>query len=130
MTLEEVQFSRLIKGCIVKVKYPVDVQAQFDIRRYSTICEDAKKGDAVNFSLSPEEYYKVFEIGVVDGKPVIWLDLVQDTGYIQPWIYTKFLTLDDECNKYNEEILSTRKNLNLTVLKAFLELGGMTVNDK
>ena len=33
-------------------------------------------------------------------------------------------------NKYNEEILSTRKNVNLTVLKAFLELGGMTVNDK
>ena len=130
MTLEEVQFSRLIKGCIVKVKYPVDVQAQLDIRRYSAVCEDAKKGDAVNFSLSPEEYYKVFEIGVVDGKPVIWLDLVQDIGYIQPWIYTKFLTLDDECNKYNEEIFSTRKNVNLTVLKAFLELGGMTVNDK
>ena len=81
----------------MKVKYPVDVQAQLDIRRYSAVCKDAKKGDAVNFSLSPEEYYKVFEIGVVDGKPVIWLDLVQDTGYIQPWINTKFLTLDDEC---------------------------------
>ena len=128
MNLEEVQFSRLIKGCIVKVKYPVDVQAQLDIRRYSKICENSK-GHVVDFSLSPGEYYKVFA-GMSGSEPIIWLDLVPVTGYLQPWIYTKFLTLDDECNKYNEEILSTRKNVNLTVLKAFLELGGMTVNDK
>ena len=127
MTLEEVQFSRLIKGCIVKVKYPVDVQAQLDIRRYSKICENSK-GHVVDFSLSPGEYYKVFEVGINGGVPIIWLDLAKDTGWIQPWVHTKFLTLDDECNKYNEEILSTRKNVNLTTLKAFLELGGIAVN--
>ena len=129
MNLEEVKLSRLIKGCIVKVKYPVEVQAQFDVSRYNEICEDSK-GDMMSFPLSPEEYYKVFEIGVVNGAPIIWLDLVSDTGWIQPWIHTRYLTLDDECNKYNEEILSTRKNVNLTTLKTFLELGGMTVNDK
>lgn len=128
MTLEEVQFSRLIKGCIVKVKYPVDVQAQFDVSRYNEICEDSK-GDVMSFPLSPGEYYKVFEIGIHDGAPIIWLDLVSDTGWIQPCIHTRYLTLDDECNKYNEEILSTRKNVNLTILKTFLELGGIVVND-
>lgn len=110
MNLEEVKLSRLIKGCIVKVKYPVDVQAQLDIRRYSKICENSK-GYVVNFSLSPGEYYKVFEVGITNGEPIISLDLVKDTGYMQPWIYPRFLTLDDECNKYNEEILSTRKML-------------------
>ena len=129
MTLEEVQFSRLIKGCIVKVKYPVDVQAQFDVSRYNEICEDSK-GDVMSFPLSPGEYYKVFEIGIHDGATIIWLDLVSDTGWIQTWIHTRYLTLDDECNKYNEEILSTRKNVNLTTLKAFLELGGISTNDK
>lgn len=127
MTLEEVQFSRLIKGCIVKVKYPVEVQAQLDVRRYNKICEDSK-GYAINFSLSPGEYYKVFEVGITNGEPIISLDLVSDTGYMQPWIYPRFLTLDDECNKYNEEILSTRKNVNLATLKTFLELGGIAVN--
>lgn len=52
MNLEEVQFSRLIKGCIVKIKYPVEVQAQLDVRRYNKICEDSK-GDIMVFSLSP-----------------------------------------------------------------------------
>ena len=126
MTLEEVQFSRLIKGCIVKVKYPVDVQAQLDIRRYSKICENSK-GHVVDFSLSPGEYYKVFA-GMSGSEPIIWLDLVPVTGYLQPPVHTKFLNLDDECNKYNEEILSTRKNVNLTTLKTFLELEGIVVN--
>ena len=129
MNLEEVQFSRLIKGCLVKIKYPVEVQAQFDVSRYSKICEDSK-GDIMSFSLSPGEYYKVFEVGIDGGAPIIWLDIVMDTGWIQPAIHTRYLTLDDECNKYNEEILSTRKNVNLTTLKAFLELGGMSVSDK
>ena len=126
MTLEEVQFSRLIKGCIVKVKYPVDVQAQLDIRRYSKICENSK-GHVVDFSLSPGEYYNVFA-GMSGSEPIIWLDLVPVTGYLQPPVHTKFLNLDDECNKYNEEILSTGKNVNLTTLKTFLELGGIVVN--
>lgn len=127
MNLEEVQFSRLIKGCIVQVKCPVEVQCQADVRRYSKVCEGSK-GYAESFSLSPGEYYKVFVVGIVGGEPIIWLDIVNDTGYLQPWIHTKFLTLDDECSKYNEEILSTRKNVNLSTLKTFLELGGIAVN--
>lgn len=127
MNLEEVQFSRLIKGCIVKIKYPVEVQAQLDVSRYTKICENSR-GHIVGFSLSPGEYYKVFAVGIINGEPIIWLDLVPVTGYIQPWIYTRYLTLDDECNKYNEEILSTRKNVNLSTLKTFLELGGIAVN--
>ena len=126
MNLEEVQFNRLIKGCIVKIKHPVDVQCQLlDISLFSK-SKDWEK----TFSLSPGEYYKVFAIGMSGIHPIIYLDIVQDYGYLQPWVYPKFLTLDDECMKYNEEIFSTRKNVNLTVLKAFLELGGMTVNDK
>ena len=36
MNLEEVQFNRLIKGCIVKIKHPVDVQCQLlDISLFS-----------------------------------------------------------------------------------------------
>ena len=83
MTLEEVQFSRLIKGCIVKVKYSVDVQAQLDIRRYSAVCEDAKKGDIyyVPIDINPqnmyEEYYwdnddvdiKYYRMGLVCNTP-------------------------------------------------------------
>lgn len=124
MNLEEVQFNRLIKGCIVKIKHPVDVQCQLlDISLFSK-SKDWEK----TFSLSPGEYYKVFAIGMSGSHPIIYLDIVQDYGYLQPWVYPKFLTLDDECNKYNEEILSTRKNVNLTTLKTFLELGGIVVN--
>lgn len=124
MNLEEVQFNRLIKGCIVKIKHPVDVQCQLlDISLFSK-SKDWEK----TFSLSPGEYYKVFAIGMSGSHPIIYLDIVQDYGYSQPWVYPKFLTLDDECNKYNEEILSTRKNVNLTTLKTFLELGGIVVN--
>lgn len=124
MNLEEVQFNRLIKGCIVKIKHPVDVQCQLlDISLFSK-SKDWEK----TFSLSPGEYYKVFAIGMSGSHPIIYLDIVQDYGYLQPWVYPKFLTLDDECMKYNEEILSTRKNVNLTTLKTFLELGGIVVN--
>lgn len=92
----------------MKVKHPVDVQAQFDIRCYSKICENSK-GYAINFSLSPGEYYKVFAIGMSDSHPIIYLDIVQDYGYLQPWVYPKFLTLDDECMKYNEEVFKNRE---------------------
>lgn len=108
MNLEEVQFSRLIEGCIVKIKYPVEVQAQLDVRRYNKICEDSK-GDIMVFSLSPGEYYKVFEVGTNGSVPISWLDLVMDTGWIQPCVHTKYLTLDDECSKYNEEIFKNRE---------------------
>lgn len=127
MNLEEVQFSRLLKGCIVKIKYPVEVQIQADIMSINRSNRPVK-GWAENISLSPGEYYKVFATRIVGGEPIIWLDLVKDTGYMQPWVSTRFLTLDDECNKYNEEILSTRKNVNLSTLKTFLELGGIAVN--
>lgn len=105
MNLEEVQFSRLIKGCIVKVKYPVDVQAQLlDIGLFSK-SKDWEK----TFSLSPGEYYKVFAIGMSGSHLIIYLDIVQDYGYSQPWVYPKFLTLDDECMKYNEEVFKNRE---------------------
>lgn len=130
MNLEELNLSRLTRGCVVKVKCLVEVQAQSDIRRYSKICENSKKCHIVPFSLSPREYYKVFAVNVVGGELVIWLDLIQDTGYIQPWIYARLLALDDECNKYNEEILSNRKNVNLDTLRTFLGLVGVTTDGK
>lgn len=105
MNLEEVQFSRLIKGCIVKIKHPVDVQCQLlDISLFSK-SKDWEK----TFSLSPGEYYKVFAIGISGSHPIIYLDIVQDYGYLQPWVYLKFLTLDDECMKYNEEVFKSRE---------------------
>lgn len=105
MNLEEVQFNRLIKGCIVKIKHPVDVQCQLlDISLFSK-SKDWEK----TFSLSPGEYYKVFAIGMSGSHPIIYLDIVQDYGYLQPWVYPKFLTLDDECMKYNEEVFKNRE---------------------
>ena len=105
MNLEEVQFNRLIKGCIVKIKHPVDVQCQLlDISLFSK-SKDWEK----TCSLSPGEYYKVFAIGISGSHPIIYLDIVQDYGYLQPWVYPKFLTLDDECMKYNEEVFENRK---------------------
>ena len=105
MNLEEVQFNRLIKGCIVKIKHPVDVQCQLlDISLFSK-SKDWEK----TFSLSPGEYYKVFAIGMSGSHPIIYLDIVQDYGYLQPWVYPKFLTLDDECIKYNEEVFKNRE---------------------
>lgn len=103
MNLEELRFSRLIKGCIVKVKYPVEVQCQADIRRYSKVCKNSR-GWGDSFSLFPGEYYKVFATVTSGGETIVFLDIVKDCGYIQPWVSTKFLTLDDECDKYNEEI--------------------------
>ena len=105
MNLEEVQFSRLIRGCIVKIKHPVNVQYQLlDISLFSK-SKDWEK----TFSLSPGEYYKVFAIGMSGSHPIIYLDIVQDYGYSQPWVYPKFLTLDDECMKYNEEVFKNRE---------------------
>lgn len=105
MNLEEVKLSRLIKGCIVKIKHPVDVQCQLlDISLFSK-SKDWEK----TFSLSPGEYYKVFAIGMSGSHPIIYLDIVQDYGYLQPWVYSKFLTLDDECMKYNEEVFKNRE---------------------
>lgn len=105
MNLEEVQFSRLIRGCIVKIKHPVNVQCQLlDISLFSK-SKDWEK----TFSLSPGEYYKVFAIGMSGSHPIIYLDIVQDYGYLQPWVYPKFLTLDDECMKYNEEVFKNRE---------------------
>ena len=99
------QFSRLIKGCIVKIKHPVDVQCQLlDISLFSK-SKDWEK----TFSLSPGEYYKVFAIGMSSSHPIIYLDIVQDYGYLQPWVYPKFLTLDNECMKYNEEVFKNRE---------------------
>lgn len=105
MNLEEVKLSRLIKGCIVKIKHPVDVQCQLlDISLFSK-SKDWEK----TFSLSPGEYYKVFAIRMSGSHPIIYLDIVQDYGYLQPWVYPKFLTLDDECMKYNEEVFKNRE---------------------
>ena len=48
-------------------------------------------------------------IGMGRSHPIIYLDIVQDYGYLQPWVYPKFLTLDDECMKYNEEVFKNRE---------------------
>lgn len=109
MKLNEVAISQLFKGCLVKVKKPINMSCSMKKSEMNMNPDRFNNPMPSKGIKIPAEYFKVLKI---DGNcNCITIEFFNDYGYMweQPVIEFDNVQLDDVCNEYNEKCFRNKE---------------------